>query len=143
MVEYDYDELVKNNTKRNEKYLDGFYKWLTNKKYAKKTIRTHYSNIDFYINIYLTHYEIILAENGMNEAFSFLGDYFIRKCMWSSPSSLKGYAASLKKFYLYMMENNYVKQEDYNVMCSEIKENMDMFLETYYDYYNEDYDEFF
>ena len=28
----------------------------------------------------------------------FLGDYFIRKCMWSTPSSVKTTAARLKKF---------------------------------------------
>ena len=79
----------------------------------------------------------------MNEVYSFLGDYFIRKCMCSSLSSLKGYATSLKKFYLYMMVNNYVSREDYNLTFDEIKDNMDVFLQTYYDYYKEEYDEFF
>ena len=56
-------------------------------------------------------------------------------------NSIKETAASIKKFYQYMSENNYVSVDDYKELCSFIKENMDEFLEqvdafdngTYYD----------
>ena len=38
-------------------------------------------------------------------------------------------AASIKKFYQYMSEYNYVSTEDYKELCWVIKDNMDEFLE--------------
>ncbi len=32
----------------------------------------------------------------------FLGEFFIRKCMWSTPGTIKRTAASIKKFYKFM-----------------------------------------
>ena len=77
--------------------------------------------------------------------YPFLDGWFIEKCMWASRNSLKETAASIKKFYQYMSENNYVNKKDYEYMCSFIKENMDNFLEqvdafedgTYYDMFEE------
>ncbi len=124
-----------------EKYIKEFEKWLNEKDLADKTIRKHLNNVDLYINDYLNYYEITKVEDGMNCIHSFLDGWFIEKCLWASKNSLKEIAASIKKFYQYMSENNYVSVEDYNEMCSFIKENMYEFLEqvdafedgTYYD----------
>ena len=77
----------------------------------------------------------------MSSVHSFLDGWFIEKCLWASKNSLKETAASIKKFYQFMSENNYVNVDDYKDMCSFIKENMDEFFEqvdafdngTYYD----------
>lgn len=55
----------------------------------------------------------------------FLGYFFIRKCMWSTPGTIKSTAASIKKFYKCMVEHGKVDVSDYEYLCSEIKENMD------------------
>lgn len=137
----DYDEKVEENEKRNEKYINEFENWLTEKGLATKTIKKHLNNVDLYINSYLNYYDITKAEEGMNQIYSFLNGWFIEKCLWSSRNSLKETAASIKKFYQYMSEYNYVSLEDYKDMCILIKDNMDNFLEqvdafdngTYYD----------
>ena len=54
----------------------------------------------------------------------FLGYFFIRKCMWSTPASIKSTAASIKKFYKCMLDHGKIEKEDYNSLCSEIKEGM-------------------
>lgn len=125
-----YDEEVKKNKKRNEKFLEGFEEWLNDKKLTKKTIRKHVSNVDLYINDYLTYYEVIEAENGVTHVTSFLDGWFIEKCMWASRASIKDTAASLKKFYNYMNENGYVSDYDYKYLCQDIKDSMDDILES-------------
>ena len=137
----DFEKKVEENCKRNEKFIKGFEKWLIEKGLVAKTIRKHLSNVDLYINDYLNYYDITKVEDGMSSVHSFLDGWFIEKCLWASKNSLKETASSIKKFYKYMSENNYVSEKDYKDMCSFIKENMDEFLEqvdaydngTYYD----------
>lgn len=138
----DYEKKIKENTKRNKKYLKEFEKWLNKNKLVNKTIKKHLSNADLFINDYLNYYDIVKAEDGLNEIFSFLNGWFIEKCMWSSRNSLKETVASLKKFYLYMCENNYVDINDYKETFSFIKNNMDELLENVDEYNNFDDDEY-
>lgn len=135
------EKQLKENTKRNEDYLKMFEKSLEEKQLTAKTIRKHISNIDFYLNDYLTYYdEIIKMEDGTQYTRSFLGDWFIRKAMWASKSSIKEMASSLKKFYEYMSAFGFVKISDYQEMCYEIKDNMDRYLENLEDYDNGTFD---
>lgn len=135
------EKQLKENTKRNENYLKMFEKSLEEKQLTTKTIRKHISNIDFYLNDYLTYYdEIIKMEDGTQYTRSFLGDWFIRKAMWASKSSIKEMASSLKKFYEYMSALGFVKISDYQEMCYEIKDNMDRYLENLEDYDNGTFD---
>lgn len=139
----DYEKKVNENIKRNEKYLNGFEKWLNKKGLVNKTIRKHLSNADLFINDYLNYYDITKAEDGLCEVFIFLDDWFIRKCMWSSRNSLKETAASLKKFYQYMSENNYVDINDYKEAFDFIKNNMDELLESVDEFNNFDEDDYY
>ena len=66
-----------------------FEQWLAEKNLGDKTIRKHLSNIDLYINDFLNYYEITKMEDGIGMAFMFLDDWFIRKCLWSSKTSIK------------------------------------------------------
>ena len=61
---------------------------------------------------------------GIAKIDSFLGDFFIRKCMWSTPENIKSTAASIKKFYKCMMDCGIVKKSNYEFLCSEIKDGM-------------------
>ncbi len=70
----------------------------------------------------------------------FLDDWFIRKYIWSTRNSLKETATSLKKFYQFMYENNYVDIDDFTETFSFIKNNMDDILEHVDEYNN--FDEF-
>ena len=117
----DYGRKIDENRKRNEKYINEFENWLIEKGFVEKTIIKHVNNVDLYINEYLNYYDIIKAEDGINFIYSFLGGWFIEKCSWSSKTSLQEIATSIKKFYQYMSENNYVKVDDYKAMCNFIK----------------------
>lgn len=139
----DYDKKIEENRKRNEKYINEFEKWLNEKGLVMKTIKKHLNNVNLYINDYLNYYDVTKVEKGMEEIYSFFDGWFIEKCLWASKSSLKEIASSIKKFYQYMSENNYVSVEDYKNMCIFIKENMDEFLEQLDAFDNEIYyDEF-
>ncbi len=126
----DYEIKIEKNRKRNEKYLKEFKQWLKGKGLSEKTIKKHLSNVDLYINDYLNYYDIIKAEDGVGDVYSFLDGWFIEKCLWASKNSLKETASSIKKFYQYMSENNYVSVSDYKDMCFFVKENMDMCFES-------------
>ena len=146
MEDYELYELnLKKNNKRNEKFLKIFENWLKDQKLVNKTIKKHLNNIDLYINDYLNYYEVTPMEDGVGMVYAFLSDWFIRKCMWSSVASIKETAASIKKFYQCMSEKNYIKNEDYKFLCQEIKNNMDIFIDSFieYDQYEgEEWEEF-
>ncbi len=69
----------------------------------------------------------------------FLGDYFIRKCMWSTPSSVKTTAARLKKFYKSMAEHGKIEKKGYDYVCRDIKESMAYWQECCAEYNNPDF----
>lgn len=119
----------KKNSKRNEKFLKEFEEWLNGKNLTDKTINKHISNVDLYINDYLTYYEVKDAEKGVRDVTSFLGGWFIEKCLWASKTSIKDTAASLKKFYCYMNENGYVSDKDYKNLCKDVKDGMEDILD--------------
>ncbi len=116
-----YEKQVNEIRKQNEKYLELFDQYLKREGMSKKTIQKHISNIDFYINKFLSYYEPSTMERGCYEIDSFLGDWFIRKAMWSSCSAINSNCASIKKFYKVMLEYGFIKQTDYHVLIDTIK----------------------
>jgi len=116
--------------KANKKHLEAFEKSLRDNGLSKKTIDNHVSNVDFYINGYLCDRLEKDVTCGCYEVDGFLGDWFIRKALWSSCAHIKGNAASLKKFYAFMLENGAVEQKDYDALCCTIKEEMPAWLEA-------------
>lgn len=130
----DYDKKLKKTEKRNEKFIKEFESWLKDKDLTPKTICKHISNVDLYLNYYLTYYDFINMEDGTDAVYDFLRDWFPRKCLWASATSVKETAASLKKFYQCMNEHGYVSEDDYKEMCVDIKNNMGEFLDAVNDY---------
>ena len=137
--EGDYEEKVKEIRKQNDLYLDKFVEWLENKGLVSKTIKKHVSNVEFYINDYLNYYDPTEMSNGCYELDGYLGDWFIRKCMWSTASSVKSTAASIKKFYLCMSELGYIEKDDYIYLCDEIKESLDEWVDRVESYNSGDF----
>ena len=89
------------NRKINTKYIEGFVDELSKKGFVDKTIKNHYFNVDFYLNDFLLREDALTMENGCKDEYlsDFFGYFFIRKCMWSTPDTVKSTIASLKKFY--------------------------------------------
>lgn len=94
--------------KVNDGLINEFGVWLKDAGLSVKTINQHLSNIDFYVNVYLLNEDTIEAKDGADKAGLFLGFWFIKKAMWASEKSIKGNAASIKKFYTFMHEKGLV-----------------------------------
>ena len=95
-----YEADCKRIRKANDKLLEDFGAWLENAGLKEKTIRGHVGNVDFYINDFLLYDDVVEAKDGALDIGMFLGYWFIKKAMWSSPAQIKSNAASLKKFWL-------------------------------------------
>lgn len=119
-----YEKDCKKIREENESLLNDFEKWLSDKKLSKKTIDKHVSNVDFYINDFLLYEDAIEPADGVSSIGMFLGYWFIRKAMWASKSTIKQNAASLKKFYEFMLERRKIAKESFEYLKERIKEDM-------------------
>ena len=135
----DYEIKLEENEKRNELFINKFESWLNEKGLVKKTIKKHLNNIELFLNNYLVYSDISTMEEGVDDIDMFLGDWFIRKCMWSSKNSIKETASSIKKFYQCMSEYSYISKEDYKSVCETLKDNIEDYLESMDDYDNGNY----
>lgn len=129
----DYDEYNKSCDEirdKNSEYLELFEQALLESGLKDSTIRRHLSNVDFYINDFLLYEEPLTIEYGISKIDSFLGDFFIRKCMWSTPGNIKTTAASIKKFYKCMLDHGIIKNSHYKFLCSEIRDDMEIWQEN-------------
>lgn len=110
----------------NKSYLKQFEDYLKASHLKEKTIRRHMDNVAFYLNTYLLSKEPISMSEGAY--FMHVDDYFgyflITKCMWSTPSSIKSTATSIKKFYKCMLQKEYIKKDVYDDLVVTIKESM-------------------
>lgn len=116
--------------RENSEILKQFTIWLQDKQLSESTIKNHVNNIDFYANEFLLYEEAIEVKDGVSQIGMFLGYWFIRKAMWSSVNQIKSNSASLKKFYTFMCEKGYIKQEQLEDMNDIIKEEMPEWIEA-------------
>ena len=130
MNEYEkYEDDCKKIRTANEKLLVEFETWLKSAGLSENTISKHLSNIDFYINEYLLYEDAIEAKDGIQGVSMFLGYWFIKKAMWASQASIKSNAASLKKFYAFLLEKGLIEQEDLIELEDTIKDEMPEWIE--------------
>ncbi len=122
----DYQKRATEIIEKNGEYLSIFMKQMVLQGLKLKTAENHVLNVETYLNDFLLYYEPLEMKSGCSDLIdNYLGDFFIRKCMWSTPSSVKSTAASIKKFYKCMMENGLVSKNSYDELCAIIKENME------------------
>lgn len=124
-----YEQKCKKIRDANNMYLNNFETWLKNQGLTQKTIKNHINNVDFYINDFLCYYDAQNVIQGCYEMSRFLGDWFIRKAMWSSCANIKSNAASIKKFYSFLLNSSVITQEDYDILCTTIKDEMPDWLD--------------
>jgi len=131
MSEYeDYEYRCNLIREENQAVLESFESWILGKGLSKSTAQKHKENIDFYINEFLLYEGPKHAAEGVDEVGMFLGYWFIRKAMWASESSIKSYAASLKKFYDFLSERGEVDLAEVKDMKTRIKEELPEWLAT-------------
>ncbi len=110
--------------------------------FTEKTIQKHLSNVIFFLNDYSTYYDACTFEDAWKSLDDFFGYFFIRKCMWSTPATIKSTAASIKKFYKCMVDNQLFDARAYDMLTTHIKENMPIWQDECeaYNNFDEDYD---
>lgn len=121
---FDYDEYEKECEEiiaANNELLHIFENDLAEAGLSRKTINSHLSNADFYINTFLLREDARPMADGTGMIDLFLGDFFIRKCMWSTPANIRTTATSIKKFYKCMLAHDKIKKQEYDYLCDEIK----------------------
>ena len=138
----DYDEMVERISSKNKATLLKFEAYLQKKKLSVKTIKQHSSNIAFYGNSFIMNYadEEMTVDKAPFYINTFLGSWFIRKCMWASQPSIKSYITSFKKFYGWLHEEGSLTTEDHKEFLQMIKDEKDEWLETMRKYDDSDVD---
>jgi site-specific recombinase XerD len=126
---YDYDARVRAIRAYNQPILDSFRDWLEQSGLAEKTIKNHVDNIDFFTE-YLVYYEPLekLDEADGRDVWMFLSDWFPRKALWASVTSVKSYLGSFKKFFEWMGETGRVSPETVADVLNTLKEDRGEFL---------------
>ncbi len=130
-VDYEeYEKCCEKIRKENKNLLSKFEDWLVKKNLGQKTINKYVGNIDFYINEYLLYDDTKEPEDGVSSINMFLGYWFIKKAMWSSESSIKSNASSLKKFYKFMQEIGRIDKKELEYLKITIKDNISEWINT-------------
>ncbi len=132
-----YDARVQAIRADNQPILDGFRAWLEQSGLSEKTVKNHVENIDFFTE-YLVYYDDPLKkldEADSGDVWMFLVNWFPRKALWSSVTSVKSYLASFKKFFQWMGETGRVSPETVADVLTTLKEGRDEFLEAVAEYY--------
>jgi site-specific recombinase XerD len=125
----DYDVRVRATQAANQPILNAFEVWLEQSGLSEKTIQIHVSNIDFFTN-YLVYYEPLkkLDEANSGDVWVFLDDWFPRKALWASITSVTSYLASFKKFFRWMGETGRVSPQTVADVLEILKEERGTFL---------------
>lgn len=125
----EYERLCTLRREENERHLIVFEEALKESGLSDKTINKHLRNVSFYLNEYLLREDPAPMVEGCYRISDFLGNFFIRKCMWSTPSTIKSTAASIKKFYCCMKDNGGIETGDCEVLLAIIREEMEFWLD--------------
>ena len=83
----------------NNRLLQLFEEDLVKSGLKEKTINRHLSNVDFFLNEFLIRAGALPMEEGISMLDEYLGNFFIRKCMWSTPANIKTNAGSVIVLY--------------------------------------------
>lgn len=111
------------NEKRNTYFLNLFEEDLTRSGLKPGTIGRHLSNAETFLHE-LAFREGWYMEQCLEDPGQFLGNWFVRRCMWSTPANVKTTAASIKKFAKSMADHGIITKDEYNFAVSEIKDNL-------------------
>lgn len=136
----EFEQACKKIKKVNQGLLTQFEAWLTASGLAPKTAERHVFNVDFFINEYLLHEDPCEAGEGVSHVSDYLGYWFAIHATWSSPASIKSNAASIKKFYAFMLEKAWVAPQAVDELTLTIKQEMPKWIANA-DRYNDEMDD--
>ena len=124
-----YDARVRAIRVYNQPLLEEFRSWLEQSGLVKKTVKAHVYNIGFFTE-YLVYYEPLkkLDEANSGDVWIFLANWFPRKAMWASATSVKSNIVSFKKFFQWMGETGCIPPEAVADVLDTLKKERDKFL---------------
>ena len=125
-----YEQRVQAIQLSNQPILDGFETWLRQSGLSEQTIRDHVDHIRFFSRYLLLY---AYSQRRLDEAtegavYDFLEDWFPRKALWASVSSMKVYLASFKKFFKWMGATGLVSPATVEDVLSTLKDDRNLFL---------------
>ena len=114
----------------NQPILDGFENWLKQSGLSEQTIRDHVDNMRFFARYLLLYTYSLrrLDEATEGAVYDFLEDWFPRKALWASVSSMKVYLASFRKFFKWMGESGLVAPQTVEDVLATLKDSRTLFL---------------
>jgi site-specific recombinase XerD len=97
---------------------------------SEQTIKDHVDNVRFFARYLLLYAYSLrrLDEATEGNVYDFLEDWFPRKALWASVSSMKVDLASFKKFFTWMGETGLVAPETVADVLSTLKDSRNLFL---------------
>jgi site-specific recombinase XerD len=118
-------------SKKNILLIEQFKEYLVRTGLSESTINNHIGNIEFFSE-YLTYYDppTILTNADSSDINGFLGDWFVRKAMWSSPSSVRSNISTFKKLFKWFVIEGQYSNENYKDILDTIKTEKDCWLEN-------------
>ncbi len=125
-----YEQQVQAIQGANQPILDGFENALRQAGLSEPTIKAHVDNMRFFGRYLLWYGSSLrqLDEATEGDVYDFLEDWFPRKALWASVSSMKVYLASFKKFFTWMGETGLVPPETVEDVRSTLKDSRSLFL---------------
>src|SRR6266496_1786141 len=125
-----YEQRVQAIQLANQPILDGFEHALRQSGLREQTIKDHVDNIRFFAYYLLLYAHSLrrLDEATEGSVYDFLEDWFPRKALWASVTSMKIYLASFKKFFKWMGATGLVPPETVADVLSTLKDDRNFFL---------------
>ncbi len=106
----------------NQKYMDIFENYMKKERLSKRTIRKHMSNIDMFLEYYLTYDMPNHMSWGCYDVNAYFDDFIIRKTSYSTLEDVRSIISTLNKFYKLMYELRYITVEDYMEYLNVVKD---------------------
>lgn len=95
---------------------------------SDKTTKAHLDNVSLFLEDFFYREGIENVREGA-EYIALFFSFFINKCAWSSPQSVKALASSMKKFYLSMEKSGIVDKERCDFVLDTIAVNLDEWMD--------------
>lgn len=111
------------NERRNGYFMDVFCEDMEQAGLKDSTIGNHVNAAGSFLNTLARRNQDCMEDCAEN-VHDYMGNWFIRRCMWSKPSNMKSTGTSIKKFLKSMRDHNFISPEVYEEAAMEIKDRM-------------------
>jgi hypothetical protein len=127
--EEDYETTQARLEEANQKILAGFINHTVGvRKKGKMKMHKVGEHLRFFANEYLLNYESLNLLEGLESFPGFVGDWFIRKCMWSDEASVSENITAFDTFLTYLDETDQITKERLSDLRETLKKERPIYL---------------